>query len=196
MEVERAREILRSLNLDDEGSFYGSAKGLSLGAGLLFRDVTFPLFDSEANRFKAQTAVVCVLSHECDLDPANDRFLNGMALICVVLPLEAVVTAAQKAAFPDDELGAFLGNVARRRTPRCVYFPPMVEILPSGGLLNLNLVASTIVSELTSERCVGALSAHAYRTVTLALEQHLTRPKSERLPFADASPTKGRSIIG
>ena len=195
MEVDRAREILRSLNLDDEGSFYGPASGPSVGSGLLFRNVTFPLYDTQAGRFRAQSGLVCVLSHECDLDPANDRFLNGMALVCLVLSLEAITAAARDGGFPDDDLGAFLGNVARRRTPRCVYFPPMGD-LPHGGLLNLNLIASTAVSELKTANCAGALSEHAYRSVVSALEQHLTRPKSETLPLSDARPTKGRSIIG
>jgi hypothetical protein len=83
MQIERARDILRSLSLDDEGSFYGSQRGLSIGAGLLFSSVTFPMFDQEIGRFRAQSGLVCVLSHECDLDPGNDRFLNGMALVCL-----------------------------------------------------------------------------------------------------------------
>lgn len=195
MEVQRARDILRSLSLDDEGSFYGSPRGLSLGSGLLFRDVTFPLFDPEAGRFRAQSGLVSVLSHECDLDPANDRFLNGMALICVALPLATVVETASAQNIPDDELGALLGNVARRRTPRCVYFPPHPEFLPDGGLLNLNLIASTDKSELSEDKCAAALSAQAYRTVIAALEQHLTRPKAEILPFTDAPIGRGRSIF-
>lgn len=194
MEVQRAREILRSLSLDDEGSFYGSPRGLSLGSGLIYRDVTFPLFHQEERRFRAQSGLVCVFSHECDVDPANDRFLNGMVLVCVILPLSAVVDTAAATSLPDDELGAFLGNVARRRTPRCVYFPGHPEFLPDGGLLNLNLIASTDRSELEDSKCVAALSAHAYRAVTAALEQHLTRPKAEILPFTDAPIGKGRSI--
>lgn len=194
MEVRRAQEILRSLSLDDEGSFYGSPRGLSLGSGLIYRDVTFPLFDQEAARFSAQSGLVCVLSHECDVDPANDRFLNGMVLVCVILPLAAVVEEAIARQLADDELGAFLGNVARRRTPRCVYFPSHPEFLPDGGLLNLNLVASTERSQLLEANCVAALSAHAYRTVTTALEQHLTRPKAEILPFSDTPIGRGRTV--
>lgn len=194
MEVQRAQEILRSLSLDDEGSFYGSSRGLSLGSGLIYRDVTFPLFDQEAKRFRAQSGLVCVLSHECDVEPANDRFLNGMVLVCVVLPLKTIVETAAASNLRDDELGAFLGNVARRRTPRCVYFPFHREFLPDGGLLNLNLVASTDRSELDESKCVAALSAQAYRTVTAALEQHLTRPKAEVLPFSDVPIGKGRTI--
>lgn len=195
MEVQRAREILRSLGLDDEGSFYGSPRGLSLGSGLIYRNVTVPLYDQAAGRFRAQSGLVCVLSHECDLDSTNDRFLNGMVLVCLILPLNAVVEEAKEASFPDDELGAFLGNVARRRTPRCVYFPCHPDFLPDGGLLNLNLIASTDRSELRAEDCLAALSAPAFRTVTSALEQHLTRPKAEALPFTDAIIRQGRSII-
>ena len=117
-----------------------------------------------------------------------------MVLVCVVLPLSIVVETAAAACLRDDELGAFLGNVARRRTPRCVYFPLHPDFLPDGGLLNLNLLASTDRSELEDAKCVAALSAHAYRTVTAALEQHLTRPKAEILPFADVPIGRGRTI--
>ena len=194
MEVQRAQEILRSLSLDDEGSFYGSARGLSLGAGLLYSDTVFPLFDEAEGRFKAQAGLVCVLSHECDVDPANVRFLNGMVLVCLVLPLRSVTEQAAAIEFPDGDLGAFLGNVARRRTPRCVYFPPHPSFLPEGGLLNLNLIASTHQSQLPEANCVAALSAHAHRSVTAALEDHLTRPKAELLPFAATPVGRGRSI--
>lgn len=194
VDVQRAQELLRSLSVDDEGSFYGSPKGLSLGAGLLYDGVTFPLFDQKTGRFKAQSGLICVLSHECDVDPANDRFLNGMVLISMVLPLAAVVEEATDSEFPDDAFGAFLGHVARRRTPRCVYFPLHPEFLPDGGILNLNLLASTNRTEFAHARCVAALSAQAYRSVTMALEQHLTRPKAEILPFTDASVGRGRSI--
>jgi hypothetical protein len=194
MEVQRAQDILRSLSLDDEGSFYGSARGLSVGAGLIYRDVTFPLFNEESGKFQAQSGLVCVLSHECDVDPANVRFLNGMVLVCLILPLRTIVELAEATAFPDGDLGAFLGHVARRRTPRCVYFAPHPDFLPEGGLLNLNLIASTHVSELTEENRVAALSAHAFRAVTASLEDHLTRPKAEILPFSDAPIGHGRSI--
>ena len=36
MEVGRAREILLATGLEDEGSFYGPAAGLSVGMGLIF----------------------------------------------------------------------------------------------------------------------------------------------------------------
>jgi len=194
MEVQRAREILRSLSLDDEGSFYGSGRGLSLGAGLLYRDVEFPIFNEKTGRFQVRSGLVCVLSHECDVDPANVRFLNGMVLVCLVLPLAAVVDVAAARALSDGDLGAFLGNVARRRTPRCVYFVPHPAFLPDGGLLNLNLIASTDRLFLPDSNRVAALSAQAFRTVSSALEDHLIRPKAEILPFTDAAIRRSRSI--
>jgi hypothetical protein len=196
MEIKRAREILFTTGLEDEGSFYGPAAGLSVGTGLIFRDIAFPLYDDASKKFRVQAGLATVLSHECDLDPANDRFLNGMALICPILTLEAVVREAAETSFSDVDLGAFLGHVARRRTPRCVYFPPLPDRLPFGGLLNLNLIASTSASLLTDDRRVAALSARAHRAVTVALGEHLIRPKAETLPFSDSPATKSRSIVG
>lgn len=196
MDLQRAREVLASRALDDPGSFYGSSGALALGLGLLVKGVEYPFFDQSRDIFSVRAGLVYVLSHECDLDPSNERFLNGMALICPIIPLGDIIEEAVLVNLPDDELGAFLGNIAVRRAIRCVYMPPVSEFLPDGGLLNLNLIASTAVSRLEAGQRIAAISPFGLRTIDAAIEQHLRREKSDRLPLSGATVRKSRTIYG
>lgn len=196
MQLERAREVLTSSALDDPGSFYGPANSLALGVGLIIDGVEYPVFDHARDVFSVRTGLIYVLSHECDLDPNNDRFLNGAALICPILPLKNVVNEATQLGLRDDELGAFLGNVAARRATRCVYMPPIATHLPDGGLLNLNLIASTSINRLNAGARVLAVSNSGHRSIDAAIDHHLRREKSEVLPLANAAVKRSRTIRG
>lgn len=196
MELARARKIITSTALDDEGSFYGPSENLALGAGLILDGVEFPFFDIDADRFRVRAGLVLVLSHECDLDPENDRFLNDMAVVCPIIPLQALVEDAAASGLTDNELGAFLGNVGRRRVARSVYCPPLPPQLEHGGIVNFNLIASTAVTKLHSGQRIRSLTAFGHRSIWAALEEHLTRAKSETLPLAGATVLRGRSIVG
>lgn len=196
MELARAREIIEANAQDDSGSFYGSSAGLSLGLGLLIDDVEFPIFNAETDRFSVQSGLVYVLSHECDLEPSNNRFLNGMALVSPVLQLEAVLADADSSGVPEGDLAAFLGNVAARKIARCVYLPPLADKIPAGGLLNLNLLLSTSVDRLQGGESVAAITIPALYTIQEALSEHLLREKSETLPLANAPWRRSRSFRG
>jgi hypothetical protein len=194
MDLARAREILAASALDDTGSFYGSPNGLSLGVGLIVSNVEFPVFDPTKDKFAVQAGLVYILSHECDLEPTNERLLNGAALVCPILQLKSVLIDFEHLGAPVNEVGAFLGNVAARRATRCVYMPPISNYLPDGGILNLNLIASTSVSRLKAGETVAAITAPAMMTIDMAIEQHLRRSKSERLPLSSAPLKRARSI--
>jgi hypothetical protein len=196
MELVRAREIIDANALDDSGSFYGSPAEMSLGLGLLIDNVEFPIFNEETNRFSVQAGLVYILSHECDLDPANSRFLNGIALVSPILQLEAVLKDADARGVPEGDLRAFLGNVATRKIARCVYLPPLADKIPNGGLLNLNLLASTSVGRLEAGERVAAITVPALYTIQEALSEHLLREKSETLPLAGVPWRRSRSIRG
>lgn len=196
MELARAREIIEANAQDDSGSFYGSHADMSLGMGLLIDKVEFPIFNEETDKFSVQAGLVYVLSHECDLDPKNSRFLNGIALVCPVLQLEAVLIDAEERKVAEGDLGAFLGNVAARKIARCVYLPPLADRVPNGGFLNLNLLASTSVGRIEAGDRVAAITIPALYTIQEALSEHLLREKSETLPLAGAPWRRSRSIRG
>lgn len=194
MDLPRAREILLASALDDPGSFYGQPDGLALGVGLLIDGVDYPFFDETRGRFSVRSGLVYVLSHECDLEPTNNRFLNGAALICPILPLSDALVEATNTNVPENQIAAFLGNVAARRVARCVYMPPIANHLGDGGLLNLNLIASTTVDLLNAGRRVAAVSVFGFQSIDAALEQHLRREKADLLPLAGATVRRGSSF--
>ena len=194
MDLSRAREITRDNSTDDPGSFYGDARGLSLGMGLIIDKVEYPFFNHEEDRFSIRSGAVYVLSHECDLEPTNNRFLNGSALVCPVLPIEAVLEEASNSEISDNDLGAFLGAVASRKIARCVYLPPLSPNWNYGALVNLNLIVSTSVSRLEKGARIAAISGPALYSIHNALSEHLMRAKSESLPHESGPWSRSRTI--
>lgn len=195
MELALARSILATNALDDEGSFYGPANGLSLGTGLIVSEVPFPYFNRSDGRFVVASGTVYVLSHECDLDPENDKVLGGYCLICPLLPVSDLIGSATAADLSQNQVSAFLGNLAARRISRFVYLPPLVTF-EHGAVLNLNQITSTSLTTMSNDHALAAVSVYGLNTIDMALENHLRRAKSEALPLAGAALRKGHSIRG
>jgi hypothetical protein len=195
MELGLARKILASNALDDEGSFYGPPDGLSLGTGLIVADVPIPYFNRGTDRFTVAAATVYILSHECDLDPENDKVLGGYCLVCPLLPIEQMVASAVAASLSQNEISAFLGNIAARRVSRFVYLPPL-QGAAMGAVLNLNQITSTALSTIDVNNAVSAVSRYGLETIDMGLENHLRRAKSESLPLTMAPLRKGRTLKG
>lgn len=194
MELVLARKILAANALDDEGSFYGPPTNLSLGTGLIISDVTFPFFNREKSCFAVVKGSAYILSHECDLDAENDKILGGYCLICPLLPIESLVKSALSANLSQNDISAFLGNVAARRVSRFIYLPPL-ESAPIGAVLNLNQITSTTIENIQIDNALSAVSRYGLETIDMGLENHLRRAKSEALPLTDAPIRKRRSII-
>lgn len=196
MEPERALEILQASALDRPETFYAPDNALPLGAGLLIDDVEFPIFDPDSDRFAVVKGLIYLLSHECDLDPANARVLNDMALVCPVLAIPEFLVDCERIGIEDHEVGATLGNLAKRLVSRAVYFPSLHDRLPLGGLLYLNKMASTPVARLLQGGRLCTLTAIGVQTVDLALDNHLRRPKAEPLPLEGAHIRNPSTTIG
>lgn len=195
MDLKRAREILIGPTPEAEGSFYGTTDGLSLGRGLIISDVPFPVVGADRARFQVQSGLVYIFSHECDLDPANARFLNGNALVGVIIKLHDVLAEAEARGLKDDDLAGYLGHMASRRLARAVYFPPSPDHLPDGGVLSLNMITFTGIEMLNAGKPVAAVTDYADRVIEEALREHLTREKSERLPLSGVPALRRRSIL-
>src|SRR4051812_35005447 len=73
------------------GAFYGSPTGLSVGTGIIYQDVTFPLFNLQDRAFDTASGTACVLTHECDIDSSNNRHFNDQVIICPIIPVESIV---------------------------------------------------------------------------------------------------------
>jgi len=196
VDIDRAREILVRPTPEAEGSFYGAAAGLSLGRGLVIASVPFPAIAPDRQRFRIQSGLVYVFSHECDLEPSNVRFLNGNALVGVIIRLRDVLAEASDRNMSEDDLAGCLGHLASRRMARAVYFPPIADYLPDGGILRLNMITFTGIEMLEAGTRVTAVTDYADRVIEEALREHLTREKSELLPLSGATQGRARSILG
>lgn len=169
----------------DYGKFYGPlSKGSALGVGQIFSSINYPLINTQDGLFDTYQGNVYILTHECDIDQANKRPYNDYLLICPIIPLETVVK--QMVAISKDKLINFLKDLANDQISRVCYLPPVEDsFLPYGGIVYMNQISSTHVSQINKEESesVVSLSHYGLRLIDYKLTNHLLRPKSASLPL-------------
>ena len=183
MTVDEAHAILHRNCSLDVGKFYGAQKNLSLGAGLVYESVRCPVFDINEKLFMTVESVAYVLTHECDVDPANNRAFNDYVTICPLIPIADFITEYEVEFQDFARLNNFLVAVARREVSRVVYIPPGPKPLNYGAFAYLNNLASTHVSAFENVPPLAAVSAYGLQEFDQALTNHLLRPKSDWLSF-------------
>lgn len=165
------------------GAFYGSAEGIALGVGLIVDGVSYPLFDESERLFDTVAGPAYVLTHECDIDAANDRAFSDYVLIC---PIICFAAFARQFATDQSEsaLFGFIPDLAANRIYRALYIPPVGAKLPHGGILYFNQICSTHVEMLRVPFAhpLCAVSQTAQRVIDYKLINHLLRPKADALP--------------
>lgn len=184
MGLEDSYETLRAQLTIEVGKFFSPAGNLSIGAGTIYSNVRYPRFDSAKNLFATVAGLVYVLTHECDVDQANERPFNSELLVCPIIPFEIFVEEYEKV-LPEEKLRGFIGNLASRNVSRLIYIPTIPNSLPYGGLLYLNQISTTSlpVFSLPGVQQISAVTAYGLRVVDQSLNNHLFRPKAERLAF-------------
>lgn len=185
MTSDDAYGILSKNAVLDVGRFYGARSGLSLGAGLLYEGVRCPLYNLEDGLFDTVESTTYVLTHECDVDSANERSFNDFVLVSPIIPISDFVDEYLESFGEPEMLGNFLAQVAKRLVSRVVYLPPIAG-LDQGGLLYLNNLASTHVSSFEGVDPFACVSAYGLHQIDQAVTNHLLRPKADRLSL-DAS---------
>lgn len=185
MRIQSAHEILRDAH-PDFPRFYGPVGKLDFGVGLILSKVAYPIYLQGEQEFATAIGMAYIVSHECDIDPANDRPFNDMVLVCPIIPLEI---ALQKyiAGRTADQTKAFIEALARSRVDRIAYIPSIHESLPYGGILYFSAMTSTHFNELERPdvKKVCAVSVPGLRYIDHRLHQAiLKRPKAQQLPLA------------
>jgi hypothetical protein len=170
--------ISKHLPYQDGGAFYGSAAGLSLGAGLLYSNVRQPAFNPGRNLYSTVKSHVYVVTHECDADQRNDRAFIDSVLVCPIIPYQSFI--GDCATHPN--LPGFLAEIATRRVYRLLYIPP-IDPLEFGGVLYLNRITNVHVSAFSEAGtlCLGAVAGIGLREVDAALANLLLREKAQPL---------------
>jgi hypothetical protein len=179
MKLTDACELVLGVVTYQVGAFYGAEENMPVGAGLFVSNLRLPLFDATTYLFKTVRGDAYVVTHECDIAEENDRICKEWLLVCPVIHFDEFVAEYQS----HQNLGAFLGELAKRNIPRLLYIPPLGAPLPYGGVLHLNRITSTHVSAFaeTGVARIGAVSATGLREVDSALQNLLFREKSHRL---------------
>jgi hypothetical protein len=166
--------------------FWGAATGLSLGVGLLYSDVTYPLIDASTGRYDTVAGTILVLTHECDVSPDNARGLNEELLICPLIPFAEFMEEYVRTESIDTFKNSFVPSLSRDEIYRVMYLPPFeTALLPQGALIYLNQICSTHVSMFAGNTAVQAISAPGLEKVDRKIRNHLFRPKAEILPFTN-----------
>jgi hypothetical protein len=185
MDIQKAYSHLSERLAIDRGRFYGGVgNGLPLGVGLIYDSIRFPVYEEENRLFATAEGLVYVLTHECDISQDNQRIFNDRVLVCPVLALEDFV-AEYSIEYSDNELLSFLSALADKRVFRVVYIPPISPRLQYGGLLNLNEVSHTSVSEFdgVDAKRIQTLTSYGVGVVDNFIKNHLLRAKSVRLAY-------------
>lgn len=185
MSLENAYTTLTKKLTIEVGKFFSANPKLSVGAGTIYGNVRYPLLDTDQNIFDTVSGLVYVLTHECDVAQDNVRIFNSDLLICPIIPLEDFV-AEYEEKLPHEQLIAFVVSLASRDVSRVIYIPTIPDALPYGGLLYLNQISSTNLSvfKLEDVKHVSAVTAYGLTIIDQAIQNHLLRPKAERLALA------------
>jgi hypothetical protein len=187
MQVEEYSKLaLDNFGFQNPGAFYGAAPDTGVGAGLIYSKVIFPLFDLNNRVFDTVEGSAYVLTHECDVDAANNRHFNDHVVICPLIPLEDFV-ALYEAEFGEDKLRVFLTSLAKNEVVRVFFLPPAPQgaALLHGALLYLNQLCSAHISVFENDDAAAlcALSSYALDRLDWKLQNLLFRPKVDTLPL-------------
>jgi hypothetical protein len=184
MLVATAHELLRSGHSSYD-KFYGPVGDLPLGVGLILSRVGYPLYLEEEENFATAEGMAYVVSHECDIDPDNDRPFNDRVLICPIIPLGDVIDIYLEDR-TEDQTRSFIEALARQTVDRVAYIPEIADALPYGGILYFSALSSTHLLEVRREavQMHCSVSGPGLQYVDHRLHQALLkRPKAVPLPL-------------
>lgn len=183
--IELANLCESALPYSKGGQFYGASDSLSFGTGLIVDRLAYPVFVPTAGAYGTRAGPALILSHECDIDPDNIRPFNSNVLVAPITKLSSYIDSV-KGVYTPEETKSFLLNVAAGKTTRLCFLPRFGDEggpLYSGGIVDLNFLASCGVSALVASEKVCSLSGFAITTIDVALQNHLLRPKAEKPPL-------------
>lgn len=179
----RLLEILeRHRYVQRRGAFYGSSTGLPLGSGSILKNCRIPFYDAETNGYRNARGYAYVLTHECDIDPTNQRAFNDKLLVLPIIDFRVWYLMAEET-FGEDVASKIATDVVADQIYR-VFFLPTVpnSSLEYGGVLYFNEITNTEVSDLQNHaEQICSLTSYSHRILSFKLENHLLRPKSAPL---------------
>lgn len=182
MQISDAYDFIANASNTNYGRFFSTGTSVGLGKGKVYSDAIYPLFDVANTKYVTVSGLVFILTHECDIEPENQRQFNEDVLIVPIIPLEDLVSA-YLAAGTAEQLTSFLTNLGAKNISRLLYLPPISSALPYGGVIFLNQITNCHISVFENTDSIAAVTAFGLNEIELILENHLLRPKADRLAF-------------
>ena len=182
MHIDIAYKHIADASNSDYGRFFSTGTSIGLGKGKLYSEAMYPLFDIENITYLTVSGIVYILTHECDIEPENKRMFNEDVLIAPIIPLEVLVESYLESS-SEEHLTSFLTNLGSRNISRLLYLPPIDAKLPYGGVIFLNQISNCHVSVFVNAAPIAAVTGFGLTEIEYLLEEHLFRPKAERLAF-------------
>jgi hypothetical protein len=98
-------------------------RGDAVSAGVILSGIDYPEYDAETKRFQVIRGKVLVLTHECDIDPANSREFNTGLLVAPIIEMAGFADTYEKA---DRKALArsLTAEIAANRVSRVFFLPP------------------------------------------------------------------------
>lgn len=190
MRVEEAYKCIKDASNCDYGRFFSPGDSLALGKGKVFDEILYPFFSNEDKVYMTVSGLVYVLTHECDVEALNQRIFNEDILISPIIPLESLIDAYLEQS-TEENLKGFLSNLGARNISRLLYLPPINQSLPFGGVMFLNQISHSHVSVFDPANSKAAVTGYGLSIIEYILENHLLRPKADRLAFVPEDFNKG-----
>lgn len=134
------------------------------------------------SKYLTVSGLVYILTHECDIESENQRQFNEDVLIVPIIPLGDLVEAYLEAG-TTEQLTSFLTNLGAKNISRLLYLPPLNLALPHGGVIFLNQITNCHISVFENTKSIAVVTAFGLQEIELTLENHLLRPKADRLAF-------------
>lgn len=173
----------------DTGRFYGPAAGLPLGTGLLLSECVLAFADEGARRYQTGVGPALVLTHECDVDPANVRYFNDLFLAFPIMALDDFCEEYEAERGPGS-WAEFLPALARDEVVRAMWLPPIPNgadhpKLESGGVIYLNQLSHSCTAwvEDIETKAICTLSSFGLRYLDTKIANLWNREKAVTLPF-------------
>ena len=140
---------------------------------MIYSGVSFPIFNTGSARYEVLRGTVVVLTHECDVEQANQKPFNSDLIFAPIGRFDDFFTELRETK-GEDEAKAYLGDLCRDRISQLFYFPPFGE-MATGGIVYLNRIGTSHLSQFQRDgvAAVSALSAYGYQRLGWSLANHL-----------------------
>jgi len=164
------------------GAFFGGVMGRPIGSGVLLKNCRIPFYQAESKKFLSGKAIVCVLTHECDIDQSNSRMFNDKLIVAPIIDFRVWFNHVFNNLNREAAINVGTDIVADT-IYRVLYLPtiPNTE-MEYGGFIYLNEITNVRVDVVHEEaEAICSLSEFSFRILSYKLENHLLRPKSSPL---------------